>query len=142
MHTSSGETFETCGRLSKPLIIVMCAGSPHELKVAVDCYVMRSQQNLYDMLVGTPFINAVGGDISSFSSSFIYRPQLHVVGGDVAITNSIAICTYASAIDHVYKESAIFMAAAIGRAGGSSCVAAAAGAAAGLPPQCGGCCNL
>jgi hypothetical protein len=113
MRTSSGDTFETCGRLAKPLILVLAAGSPHALKVAVDCFVMRGQQDVYDLLVGTPFVNAVGGDISSFSSSFIYRPQLDVVGGDVAVTNSIAICTNASAIDHIYQESAIFMAAAL-----------------------------
>jgi hypothetical protein len=92
--------------------MVLAAGSPHELKVAVDCYVMRGQQDVYDLLVGTPFVNAVGGDISSFSSSFIYRPQLHRAGGDVAVTNSIAICTYASYIDPTYKESALFMAEA------------------------------
>jgi hypothetical protein len=69
---------KTCGRLSKPLIIVLCAGSPH--KVAVDCYGMRNQADVCDLLVGTPFINAMSGCIISFYSSFIYMPQLHAEG--------------------------------------------------------------
>jgi hypothetical protein len=81
----------------------MCAGSPHEPKMAVDCFVVRNQRDIYDLLVSMPCVNAVGWDISRFSSSFIYRAQLHVAGGDVAITNSIAICNYANTSDHVYK---------------------------------------
>ena len=109
MRTSSGDTFQACGRLSKPLIVVFCGGTAEELKVAVDCYVMEDQADLYELLVGTPLVNAVGGDISSYRSSFTYRPELYKEGGDPDVTHSIPICTYTAVAGAAYKESAHFM---------------------------------
>ena len=109
MRTSSGASFSACGRLQQPLIIVLCANTQHELKVAVDCYVMTEQTDLYDLLIGTPLLNAVGGAISSFDNTFTYRPQLHVEGGDVSIKQSIAICTYTNTAGPRYRESSRFL---------------------------------
>jgi hypothetical protein len=113
MRTSSGDSFETCGRLSQPLIIVLCAGTPHQMKVAVDCYVMQQQADLYDLLVGTPLVNAVGGEISAFSSTFTYHPELHREGGDVSVTKSIGICTYACTASDTYRDSTRFLLGAV-----------------------------
>jgi hypothetical protein len=109
LRTSRGGSFDACGRLAQPLIVVFCAGTPEELKVAVDCYVMANQSDLYELLLGTPLVNAVGGDISSFTSSFIYRPQLHKEGGDASITHSVPICTYTDRAGESYKESNRFL---------------------------------
>ena len=113
LRTSSGGTFSACGRLAQPLIVVLCAGTPEELKVAVDCYVMRDQSNLYELLIGTPFVNAVGGEISSFTNSFTYRPQLHKRGGDAWATHSMQICTYTGCAGEAYKESNRFLLGAV-----------------------------
>ena len=128
MRTSSGASFSACGRLQEPLIIVLCADTPHELKVAVDCYVMQEQTDLYDLLIGTPLLNAVGGSISAFSNTFTYRPHLHVKGGDVTIKQSIPICTYTNMAGLRYRESARFMTSARPASGSaqtwSGCLAA------------------
>jgi hypothetical protein len=113
LRTSSGGTFEACGRLSQPLIVVFCAGTPEELKVAVDCHVMTDKTELYELLLGTPLVNAVGGEISSYHSSFIYHPQLHVEGGDTAATHSVPICTYTDRAGAAYKESNRFLLGAV-----------------------------
>ena len=113
LRTSSGGSFTACGRLSQPLIVVFCAGTRNECKVALDCYVMEDQTDLYELLLGTPLVNAVGGDISSFDSSFIYRPELHKAGGDISLKASVPICTYTSSAGDSYKESNRFLLGAV-----------------------------
>ena len=75
---------------------------------------MEDQTDLYELLLGTPLVNAVGGDISSFDSSFIYRPELHKAGGDISLKASVPICTYTSSAGDSYKESNRFLLGAVG----------------------------
>jgi hypothetical protein len=113
LHTSSGATFCTAGRLSQPLILVLCAGTPAELRVAVDVHIMDEAQDVFQLLLGTPVINALGGDLSSYHSSFVYRPFMRVPGGDSEVLQSIPICTYTMRSSPQYSESARFMLGAV-----------------------------
>jgi hypothetical protein len=115
LTTSSGASFSTAGRLAEPLILVLCAGTPNELKLAVDVHVMDEAQDVYQLLLGTPVINALGAEFSAYTSSLTYRPQLFKKGGDKSILQSIAIRTYTNQSGPVYRDSMRFMLGAVQR---------------------------
>ena len=93
--------------------MVLCAGTSAEVKVALDVHIMDDSQGVYDLLIGTPAINALGGRICAFESTFTYHPELHLPGGNPHLIHSIPISTFTDVAAPAYKESSNFLLGAV-----------------------------
>lgn len=97
MHTatSSGTVTPTLGKVTTPVDLVICHGTPDEMSVRLPIHIMGGNHTTFELLLGSPFINGVGADLLSLRSSLIYRPYLQS-HGDATTTAGIRMYTTTS----------------------------------------------
>ena len=113
MLSSNGRSTPTCGRVKKPLLLRLCRGTAAQTEVAVAAHVVDGASGVYDILLGTPFINSLGGEMSSVLSAFTFRPDCHKEGGSMAVTQSVPMCCVTELVSEEYRSDFDFMLAAV-----------------------------
>ena len=96
MRTSGGGGTNTLGKVTTPVNITLCAGTPHATRIRVPLHVVPGPGRSFELLLGTQFINSLGCVIDAYQSQLIYRPHL-LTRGDATTTHSIPLSTTVSA---------------------------------------------
>ena len=80
MLVSTGSTSSTLGKLTGSTKLVLGYEQPHAAEVVQTVHVVDGVEGKYDLHLGAPFLNALGCEISAFSSTLTYRPELPTTG--------------------------------------------------------------
>ena len=95
MLTSSGSSHTTCGRVTTPVHFTL-PGQDSPVQIALELQVVDTPVHAYDILLGTPFMNALATSVDIPTGTMRYRPkwmQEHDPSGPVC---SIPITTTTS----------------------------------------------
>jgi hypothetical protein len=79
MLTSSGAVSKTVGRVCTPLHFSLPNASGGTVKIRITLQVVHASVENFDILLGTPFMNAVASWVDVPTSMLCYRPQWHSI---------------------------------------------------------------
>jgi hypothetical protein len=104
MVTSSGQSCPTHGRVTTPLLFTMRKGDgKHEVSVALEVQVVDSGSSTYDVILGTPFMNALATFVHVPTSTLCYYPRW-LLHHDQSIVSSIPIATTTDHPTEAYRR--------------------------------------
>ena len=102
MLTSSGAVSKTVGRVSTPLHFSLPNSSGGTVKIRVTLQVVHASVENFDILLGTPFMNAIASWVDVPTSMLCYRPQWHSIRSPAGRL-SIPITTTTDSPDAAYR---------------------------------------
>jgi hypothetical protein len=101
--TSSGAVTSTAGKLTTPVDIVLCKGTEHQMSLRLPIHVMGGRHSTFELLLGTPWLNAIGAVLDTLSSTLTYCPHLQC-DADTVSTHTIPLLTTTSNPSILYQQ--------------------------------------
>jgi hypothetical protein len=101
--TSSGAVTSTLGKITTPLDIVLCKGTEHQMSLRLPIHVMGGRHSTFELLLGTPWLNAIGAVLDTLNSTLTYCPLLQC-DANSWITHTIPLTTTTNNPSVLYQQ--------------------------------------